>query len=72
MRPAAQAAYNRDLRRRLRRTVWTSGGCSSWYLDADGGTSVIWPGYTWQFRRALRTFDPSPYEFRAATRSDSR
>jgi cation diffusion facilitator CzcD-associated flavoprotein CzcO len=60
-----QAAFNDDLRERLKSTVWTSGGCGSWYLDADGGTSVIWPGYTWQFRRALRAFDPQAYELRA-------
>jgi cation diffusion facilitator CzcD-associated flavoprotein CzcO len=65
VRPEAQAAFNQDLRRRLRDTVWTSGGCGSWYLDPDGGTSIIWPGYTWQFRRALRAFDPGPYELRA-------
>jgi cation diffusion facilitator CzcD-associated flavoprotein CzcO len=65
VRPEAQAAFNDDLRRRLRNTVWTAGGCGSWYLDADGGTSIIWPGYTWQFRRMLRAFDPAAYELRA-------
>jgi cation diffusion facilitator CzcD-associated flavoprotein CzcO len=65
VRPEAQAAFNADLRRRLSSTVWTTGGCGSWYLDADGGTSIIWPGYTWQFRRALRSFDPAAYELRA-------
>jgi hypothetical protein len=38
-------------------------GCRSWYLDPDGGTSVLWPGYTWRFRKALKTFDPTDYEF---------
>ena len=65
VREDVQAAFNDELRRRLRNTVWTSGGCASWYLDADGGTSIIWPGYTWQFRRALRAFDPQAYELRA-------
>ena len=65
VRDEVQAAFNDDLRRRLKSTVWTSGGCGSWYLDADGGTSVLWPGYTWQFRRALRAFDPQAYELRA-------
>jgi cation diffusion facilitator CzcD-associated flavoprotein CzcO len=59
-----QAAFNRDLRERLAGTVWTSGGCGSWYLDADGGTSIIWPGFTGQFRKALRTFDPTAHELR--------
>ncbi|MDX6342528.1 MAG: hypothetical protein QOH87_2666 [Trebonia sp.] len=67
VRPEAQAAFNRALRERLKDTVWTSGGCASWYLDADGGTSVLWPGYTWQFARALRRFDPAAYELRTAS-----
>jgi cation diffusion facilitator CzcD-associated flavoprotein CzcO len=64
VRADVQASFNDDLRRRLKSTVWTSGGCGSWYLDADGGTSIIWPGYTWQFRKALRAFDPHAYELR--------
>jgi cation diffusion facilitator CzcD-associated flavoprotein CzcO len=59
-----QDAFNRRLRERLAGTVWTSGGCGSWYLDRDGGTSVLWPGYTPQFRRALRAFDPDAYVLR--------
>jgi hypothetical protein len=59
------AGLTDDLRERLESAVWTSGGCRSWYLDADGGTSVIWPGYAWQFRRALGAFDPQAYELRA-------
>ena len=61
VRPEVQAAFNDDLRERLKGTTWTSGGCNSWYLDSDGGTSAIWPGYTWQFRRALQTFDARDY-----------
>lgn len=61
-----QDAFNRRLRNRLEGTVWTSGGCGSWYLDADGGTSVIWPGYTWEFERALREFDADAYDLQAS------
>lgn len=64
VRPEAQAAFNDGLRQKLKGTIWTAGGCQSWYLDADGGTSALWPGYTWQFRRALRTFEPRVYRLR--------
>jgi cation diffusion facilitator CzcD-associated flavoprotein CzcO len=64
VREEVQSAYNEDLRERLKGTVWTSGGCGSWYLDADGGSSVLWPGYTRRFQRALSAFDPSAYELR--------
>ncbi|MGH8973327.1 MAG: flavin-containing monooxygenase [Acidimicrobiia bacterium] len=66
VRPEVQAGFNQDLQERLASSVWTDGGCRSWYLDPDGGTSVLWPGYTWRFRKALKTFDPADYEFVAA------
>jgi cation diffusion facilitator CzcD-associated flavoprotein CzcO len=65
VRPEVQRTYNERIRAKLNGTVWTAGGCTSWYLDADGGTSAIWPGYTWEFSRALRTFRPEAYRLRA-------
>ena len=59
-RPAVQAAFVAGVRRRARGTVWESGGCASWYLDA-GGHSVLWPDSAWRFRRALRHFDLTSY-----------
>ena len=41
-RAAAQAAFVAGVRRRAHGTVWESGGCASWYLDA-GGHSILWP-----------------------------
>ena len=64
VRPEVQAAFNDELRQKLNGTIWTAGGCQSWYLDADGGSSALWPGYTWQFRRALRDFDAGDYRTR--------
>jgi cation diffusion facilitator CzcD-associated flavoprotein CzcO len=66
VRREAQDAYNRDLQRRLAGTVWNSGGCRSWYLDANGRNTSLWPGYTWQFRRRTRRFDPWRYVMRYA------
>lgn len=59
--PEAQAAFNADLQARLGRTVWNTGGCASWYLDASGCNRTLWPGFTWQFRLATRKFDASAY-----------
>jgi cation diffusion facilitator CzcD-associated flavoprotein CzcO len=61
-RPEAQAAFNAALQRRMRGTVWTQGGCASWYLDAHGRNTTLWPGSSWTFRRATRRFDPAEYE----------
>jgi cyclohexanone monooxygenase len=43
------------------RTVWTTGGCASWYLDDRGRNTTLWPGTTWRFRRQTARFDPSAY-----------
>lgn len=66
VRPEVQDAFVADIRERLKGTVWTGGGCVSWYLDSDGGSSVLWPGFTWQFRAALRHFDPADYRLHSA------
>jgi hypothetical protein len=60
VRPEAQAAFNDEVQRRMGATVWTS-GCMSWYLDAHGHNTTLWPGFTWEFRRRTRRFDPARY-----------
>jgi cation diffusion facilitator CzcD-associated flavoprotein CzcO len=69
VRRAAQDAYNAELQSRMDRTVWMSGGCSSWYIDANGKNTTIWPDFTWRFRRQTRRFDAAAYELAAPTPS---
>jgi cation diffusion facilitator CzcD-associated flavoprotein CzcO len=61
VRPEAQDRYNQRLQHRLASTVWNRGGCRSWYLDANGRNTSLWPGSTWTFRRRTRRFDPWAY-----------
>jgi cation diffusion facilitator CzcD-associated flavoprotein CzcO len=65
VRPEAQAAYNAHLQEQMRGTVWTSGGCASWYLDANGRNTTLWPSYTWPFHTRTRTLEPAHYALRA-------
>jgi cation diffusion facilitator CzcD-associated flavoprotein CzcO len=60
-RPEAQAAYVEELERRMEGTVWTAGGCASWYLDRTGRNSTLWPDSTWRFRRRVARLDPAEY-----------
>ncbi len=57
-----QDAFNADLQRRFAGSVWTSGGCASWYLDDKGRNRSLWPGYTFDFRRRTRRIDPHDHE----------
>jgi cation diffusion facilitator CzcD-associated flavoprotein CzcO len=57
----AQEAFNADVDRRMAGTVWTTGGCKSWYLDSTGRNSTIWPGFSFNFRKRVARFDPKEY-----------
>ena len=63
----AQDAWNDDLHRRMQRTVWSTGGCSSWYLDERGRNTTLWPRTTFTFRSLLSRFDPTAYELTSGT-----
>jgi cation diffusion facilitator CzcD-associated flavoprotein CzcO len=59
--PEAQRAYNAKLEKQMGRTVWAS-GCASWYLNARGRNTTLWPGFTWRFRRTTRRFEPADHQ----------
>jgi cation diffusion facilitator CzcD-associated flavoprotein CzcO len=61
VRREAQSAYNAELQRMTRDTVWVAGGCSSYYIDRNGRNSALWPTFTWPFRRRLARFDEPAY-----------
>lgn len=61
-RTSAVGMWNRRVQERMKRTVWNTGGCTSWYLDANGRNTTVWPGTTGEFRRATRTVDLGEYE----------
>jgi cyclohexanone monooxygenase len=64
-RASAQARWNLVVQRRMRRTVWQRGGCTSWYLDSRGRNPISWPGSTIAFKRAVKRFDVDAYDVRA-------
>jgi cation diffusion facilitator CzcD-associated flavoprotein CzcO len=66
VRPEAEAAWNAQVQEDMAGTVWTSGNCASWYLDASGRNTTLWPSFTWRFRRETRRFDPAAYHFAPA------
>jgi cation diffusion facilitator CzcD-associated flavoprotein CzcO len=54
----AQREWNDAIQARMPGTVWLDGGCSSWYLDANGLNTSIWPDFSFRFGQAMRRFDP--------------
>ncbi|WP_155059812.1 flavin-containing monooxygenase [Streptomyces blattellae] len=61
-RTGAVQAWNDKVQERMKRTVWNTGGCTSWYLDASGRNTTVWPGTTTEFRRATRRVDLREYD----------
>jgi cation diffusion facilitator CzcD-associated flavoprotein CzcO len=61
VREDAQAAFNTEIDGAMKGTVWTAGRCRSWYLDATGRNSTLWPGWSFRFRSRTRRFEPQKY-----------
>jgi cation diffusion facilitator CzcD-associated flavoprotein CzcO len=54
---AAQQTYAAEIDELGAGSVWTTGGCRSWYLNENGRNTNIWPGTTIDFRRRTLRFD---------------
>lgn len=70
VRPEARADFVAEMRQRMRTTVWIT-GCASWYLDAGGRNTTLWPGFTWGYRWRTRWFDRAAYQLSKPRRGKS-
>lgn len=61
VRASVEQAYNDALQERLGGSIWAT-GCNSWYQHASGKITVLWPGFTFDFWRRTRAFDPAAYD----------
>jgi cation diffusion facilitator CzcD-associated flavoprotein CzcO len=60
-----QARFVAGLETRLQGTVWQDGGCSSWYKDAHGKVTAVWPGSAAAYVKAVRAADLRDYRIMA-------
>jgi hypothetical protein len=44
--------------------VWSEGGCTSWYLDADGVNRALWPGFSFEYWARTRQARRADYLIR--------
>ncbi|WP_260846003.1 hypothetical protein [Burkholderia mallei] len=62
VRPLVELEYNNRIQNKLKGTVWSTGGCSSWYLDPrTGKNTTLWPTFTWRFRQETAFFSTADY-----------
>ncbi len=70
VRPEAVQEFSDDVDSNMRGTVWAT-GCSSYYIDPTGRNAVLWPDWTWRFRRRAGRFDDGAYALVGHEPSDS-
>ena len=43
--------FNEKIKKRLKKMIWYTGGCQSWYIAGENKKNVtIWPGTTISYR----------------------
>ena len=57
----AYEEYNQWIQSKLKKTVWQLGGCHSWYQDAKGNVTTLWPDFTWIYHLLMKKFDFKNY-----------
>jgi hypothetical protein len=54
-------SFNQGLQARLAGSVWSQ--CRSWYRAQSGRNIALWPGYTREYRRAVRAQPFADFDF---------
>jgi len=67
VRAQAVDASDAEVQQRMARTIWATGGCDSWYLDASGRNTTLWPDFTFRYRQRLARFDAESFTFGRVT-----
>jgi cation diffusion facilitator CzcD-associated flavoprotein CzcO len=61
VRAETEEAFNSEVQAAVKSTVYNTGGCSSYYLDANGRNSTIWPWSTSRLVDRVGRFEPEAY-----------
>lgn len=48
-----QAEFTKEMQDRHTDSVWQAGGCTSWYQDANGRNTTLWPGTVAEFQKRM-------------------
>jgi hypothetical protein len=70
VRTRVEEAFREEVEADFAHSVWTEGGCGSWYLDRFGHNTTLWPTYTYKFRGRTRRFHPGDYTVASPARSE--
>ncbi|WP_420584941.1 flavin-containing monooxygenase [Ruegeria sp.] len=62
---AKQASFTQEMQNRHSDSVWQAGGCKSWYQDAEGRNTTLWPGTVSEYEKrmaqsGMEQYHPAP------------
>lgn len=55
-----QQHYNKTLQDSLKNAIWSI-GCKNWYVNKEGKNTNNWPGFSFQYRKRVSTFNLEDY-----------
>lgn len=61
IKPEVCREWNQHLQEKLKKSVWQTGGCKSWYLDKKGNNTTLYPGFTFAYRFETEKFDSQSF-----------
>lgn len=62
--PEAEEAYTTHIHEEMEKTVWKSGGCTSWYQSKSGHVIAMFPGFSFSYRFLASAFKPKHHVFK--------
>lgn len=63
VRPEVYEEFSAEIQGRLAKSVWATGGCTSWYQGKGGRVTNNWAGTMTEYRRRTKRVDPADYTF---------
>jgi hypothetical protein len=66
--PSSDRPTPEEIQRLVTKGIWTQGGCTSWYLDAQGKNRTIWPKFTFQYWWETRKVVAEHFAWRSAAK----
>ena len=54
----AEQEYTDMIHSEMKKTVWSNGGCDSWYKSKSGKVIAMFPGFSFSFRRMAKRMNP--------------
>lgn len=63
VRADAEENYTRMIHAEMKKTVWETGGCNSWYKSKSGKVIAMFPGFSFSYRWLARRFKKNHHIF---------